>query len=422
VRPWGARQDIKGWASPDGASFRLGVGRGIGTTGRPIAIGDGELMTPGGGSSSCSTNGILDAIVMWDPVAFHFAQKSDRRKSGTGTVLPVHIADPIGAGDPGPGRCAWPAQRAALQITFCSILADRLPQRPRPLVSPPQPAPDPARRRAWPVHVSHHVCAIIPAQDRPFPVNTPLDHPLSRDPKILPPSDHFSPPGGSRRVRRSQEGVADEEPPHGQAQRIPSHGRPRPTSAFAEFMQSSRLRRRSKFPPPMLTRTTDSSKGKGGKGREMGTGGSAGEQHRTLEQDGAGTDGRWGIGEHGTASYGMRRHGTAWDGADLHRTAWNSPRLDRDGMVRGHSIERHATAWNIMELHRTACNCMGRHRGTWGLASHCIAFRRIHTPAQPQLSQIHAILPPPAAIDIPADDAHPNRRIQHGKGGEGREG
>jgi hypothetical protein len=110
-------------------------------------------------------------------------------------------------------------------------------------------------------------------------------------------------------------------------------------------------------------------------------------------QDGAGVNSPWGIGEDGTACYGMGRHGTTWDGMTRHRTART-------------------------RIRRGASNCMALHGTAWGSASHSIAFRRIHTPAQPQLCQIRAILPPPAAIDIPADDPHRNRRIQHARGRE----
>jgi hypothetical protein len=38
-------------------------------------------------------------------------------ESGTGPVLRVHIPDPFGAGDPGPGRGEWPAQHTAPHCT-----------------------------------------------------------------------------------------------------------------------------------------------------------------------------------------------------------------------------------------------------------------------------------------------------------------
>jgi hypothetical protein len=128
-------------------------------------------------------------------------------------------------------------------------------------------------------------------------------------------------------------------------------------------------RRRASAEPPNPARE--------GKGRQGGTGGSAGEQHRTLG------GGRGGVGR--SAGYGR-----VWERMGEH--------------------DLHGTTWNLMELHGTALEIIGLHVAEPPVPSHP------HSRTTSAPPKIHAGLAPPAAIDIPADDPPPNRRIQYGKG------
>jgi hypothetical protein len=103
----------------------------------------------------------------------------------------------------------------------------------------------------------------------------------------------------------------------------------------------------------------------------------------------------------------MELHATAWGGMGRHGTTREGKREPRPA-----SDLALGTAWRCMELHGAALP----------IPSHSVAFPRIHTPAPPQLCHILAIIAPPAAIEIPADDPHPNRRIEQGREVKGREG
>jgi hypothetical protein len=87
-------------------------------------------------------------------------------------------------------------------------------------------------------------------------------------------------------------------------------------------------------------------------------------------------------------------------------------------------MEFHAAASHRPRQRRPAPDKMERHATTWGFrgaasgsAFRSIAFRRIHTPAQPQLCQILAILAPPVAraISRRRSSPEPPNRAREGK-------
>jgi hypothetical protein len=182
---------------------------------------------------------------------------------------------------------------------------------------------------------------------------------------------------------------------------LPSHSIPSTPPhnlSSPKFTHSSRLRRRSKFPPTVPTRTAESSTAREGKASEGGTAGSAGEQHRTL---GAGRGrngqpvGNWTAWNcmlwHGAACGGLGGHGTAWDGPDLQET------------------------W-IMEHHGVARSCMAQHFPFRRIRSH---FTLPHNLGSPKFIQSPRLRRPakfPPTI--------PTRTAESSKGreGKGREG
>jgi hypothetical protein len=114
---------------------------------------------------------------------------------GTGLVLHVHVRDPIRAGDPGPGRGESPPQHTTFQTALCSILSDRLSQRPPGLGAAVGAVPriSHSKARGWPSFLTMSAELFRPQSSAP-PCPYPLGPPPPRWPANPTPGRSFLTP------------------------------------------------------------------------------------------------------------------------------------------------------------------------------------------------------------------------------------
>jgi hypothetical protein len=201
VSPWdparggvGSRQDIKGWAR----RF-LGVGGGIGTTGRPIPIGDGETTSPRGASSSRPTNWIPTAIGSGGWCSSVSPSQTRKRAWRCAHTLRTR-SDPVLAG----------VGRRPSRVGMADIMRHALGSPTRGPGAPGQPpAPYPAltQPREWLAQVWHHVCFYSRSRSAARPVHTPFPCPENPTPfrSFLTPSP-VAAPGGRKTTGRGAGG------------------------------------------------------------------------------------------------------------------------------------------------------------------------------------------------------------------------